>query len=161
MIITILYEKWAANTTNHLKPSEQVSTASALKLSGISVIDWDFSNEASMVQKKATSEIYTFDTKSRPEPSSNASSSAPSNESSSAIRCLNWCWGGLGVRKDSRASIWRGDKVKLIWFLELGEYLAGKQPVEKHNDLVCPICMEFYINPVPTSCGHTFCLRCI
>lgn len=32
---------------------------------------------------------------------------------------------------------------------------------ERYNELSCPICMEFFISPVPTSCGHTFCYRCL
>uniref|UniRef100_A0A3P9Q9F5 RING-type domain-containing protein n=1 Tax=Poecilia reticulata TaxID=8081 RepID=A0A3P9Q9F5_POERE len=31
--------------------------------------------------------------------------------------------------------------------------------LEKH--LTCPICMETFTDPVTTSCGHSFCMRCL
>lgn len=45
--------------------------------------------------------------------------------------------------------------------VEIKEFLEGQAVYEKHSDLVCSICMEYFINPVPTVCGHTFCYLCI
>lgn len=45
--------------------------------------------------------------------------------------------------------------------VEIKDFLEGQAVYEKHSDLVCSICMEYFINPVPTVCGHTFCYLCI
>jgi hypothetical protein len=45
--------------------------------------------------------------------------------------------------------------------LEIREYMESREPFDKHNELTCPICIEYFINPVPTACGHTFCCRCL
>lgn len=44
---------------------------------------------------------------------------------------------------------------------EIKDYVESRESFDKHNELVCPICMEYLVNPVPTSCGHTFCYRCL
>lgn len=32
---------------------------------------------------------------------------------------------------------------------------------EKPCDLLCPVCLQFLVKPVTTTCGHNFCIKCL
>lgn len=40
--------------------------------------------------------------------------------------------------------------------------MASAQPTEQlHAELECPVCTDWYTDPVELSCGHNFCRRCL
>lgn len=51
----------------------------------------------------------------------------------------------------------------LVWDLTEDQERIFEKPnaFEQTQNFICPICMEYICNATSTSCGHTFCERCI
>ncbi|KAK7913413.1 hypothetical protein WMY93_013624 [Mugilogobius chulae] len=39
--------------------------------------------------------------------------------------------------------------------------MASQPPVVSEDQLLCPICLDVFVSPVSTPCGHNFCMSCL
>uniref|UniRef100_A0A8C3H9H7 Zinc finger protein RFP-like n=1 Tax=Chrysemys picta bellii TaxID=8478 RepID=A0A8C3H9H7_CHRPI len=77
-----------------------------------------------------------------------------------AISCSTVCrryWeGGGGVGRESRGEGIRSEKE------ESKRAMAAENPVESlQEEATCPVCLEYFTEPVILECGHNFCQACI